>query len=57
MSSLSAGKGLTSEANMPTPAIGGSIVEVGAHHDGFYDPLATDTVEAQCGVGDSGRAL
>ena len=28
-------------------------MEVGARHDGFCDPLATDTVKAGCGMGDS----
>ena len=28
-------------------------MEVGARHDGFCDPLATDATEAWCGVGDS----
>ena len=31
-------------------------MEVGACHDGFCDPLATDTVETSCGMGDNGRA-
>ena len=31
-------------------------MEVGARHDGFCDPLATDTVETSCGMGDSGLA-
>ena len=30
---------------MATPAFGGSKVEVGAYHDGFCDPLATETEE------------
>ena len=30
---------------MATLAFGGSRVEVGAHHDGFCDPLAMDTIE------------
>ena len=29
-------------------------MEVGARHDGLYDPLATDTVETGRGMGDSG---
>ena len=29
-------------------------MEVGARHDGFCDPPATDTVETRRGVGDSG---
>ena len=28
-------------------------MEVGARHDGFCDPLAMDTVETCCGMGDS----
>ena len=31
-------------------------MEVGARHDGFYDPLATNTMEAWHGMGDSGPA-
>ena len=31
-------------------------MEVRARHDGFCDPLATDTVEAWRGMGDSGPA-
>ena len=31
-------------------------MEVGARHDGFCDPLATDTVGARRGMGDSGPA-
>ena len=31
-------------------------MEVGARHDGFYDPLATDTARTRCGMGDSGPA-
>ena len=31
-------------------------MEVGARHDGFCDPLATNTVETRCGMGDSGPA-
>ena len=30
-------------------------MEVGARHDGFCDPLATDIAET-CGMGDSGSA-
>ena len=29
-------------------------MEVGARHDGFCDPLATDTTRTVCGMGDSG---
>ena len=31
-------------------------MEVGARHDGFCDPLATDATEARRGMGDSGPA-
>ena len=31
-------------------------MEVGARHDGFCDPLATDTARIECGMGDSGPA-
>ena len=31
-------------------------MEVGTRHDGFCDPLATDTAETWCGMGDSGPA-
>ena len=31
-------------------------MEVGAHHDGFCDPLATDTARTRCGMGDSRSA-
>ena len=31
-------------------------MEVGARHDGFCDPLATDTVEACRGMSDNGPA-
>ena len=31
-------------------------MEVGAHHDGLCDPLATDSVEVLRGMGDSGPA-
>ena len=31
-------------------------MEVGARHDGFCDPLATDTARIGCGMGDSGPA-
>ena len=31
-------------------------MEVGAHHDGFCDPLATDTARTRCSMGDSGPA-
>ena len=31
-------------------------MEVGARHDGFSDPLATDTARTGCGIGDSGPA-
>ena len=31
-------------------------MEVGAPHDGFCDPLATDTAKTGCGMGDSGLA-
>ena len=31
-------------------------MEVGARHDGFCDPLATDTARTLCGMGDSGLA-
>ena len=31
-------------------------MEVGARHDKFCDPLARDTAEARCGMGDSGTA-
>ena len=29
---------------------------MGAHHNGFCDPLATDTARTGCGMGDSGPA-
>ena len=29
---------------------------MGARHDGFCDPLATDTARTCCGMGDSGSA-
>ena len=32
-------------------------MEVGAHHDGFCDPLATDTARTRCDMGDNGPAL
>ena len=41
---------------MATSTIRGSGVEVGARHDGLCDPLATDTTETRCGVGDCGPA-
>ena len=28
-------------------------MEVGSRHDGFCDPLSTDTVRTGCGMGDS----
>ena len=31
-------------------------MEVGARHDGFCDPLSTDTVGTRCDMGDSGPA-
>ena len=31
-------------------------MEVGARHDGFCDPLVTDTVRTGCSMGDSGPA-
>ena len=31
-------------------------MEVGARHDGFCDPLSTDTAWASYGIGDSGPA-
>ena len=31
-------------------------MEVGALHDGFCDPLATDPARTRCGMGDSGPA-
>ena len=31
-------------------------MEVGARHDGFCDPLSTDTARTGCGMGDSGLA-
>ena len=31
-------------------------MEVGACHDGFCDPLSTDTARTGCGMGDSGLA-
>ena len=31
-------------------------MEVGARHDGFCDPLATDIVRTGCGMGDSESA-
>ena len=31
-------------------------MEVGARHDGFCDPLATDTARTRCCMGDSGPA-
>ena len=31
-------------------------MEVGARHDGFCDPLSTDTAGTGCGMGDSGLA-
>ena len=31
-------------------------MEVGAYHDGFCDPLATDIAGTRCGMGDSGPA-
>ena len=31
-------------------------MEVGARHDGFCDPLSTDTPRTGCGMGDSGSA-
>ena len=31
-------------------------MEVGACHDGFFDPLAMDTARTRCGMGDSGLA-
>ena len=31
-------------------------MEVGARHDGFWDPLSTDTARTGCGMGDSGPA-
>ena len=43
-----------SEASSATSAIRGSGVEVRACHDGLCDPLAKDTVETRCGVGDYG---
>ena len=35
-----------SRAKRATPAFGDSGVEVGAHHDGICDSLATDIAEA-----------
>ena len=46
MSQVSASKGLAPKASRVTPTIGGSIVEVGAFHNGFCDSLATDIAEA-----------
>ena len=31
-------------------------MEVGARHDVFCDPLATNTARTRCGIGDSGPA-
>ena len=31
-------------------------MEVGARHNGFCDPLSTDTLRTRCGMGDSGPA-
>ena len=31
-------------------------MEIGARHDGFCDPLATNTAGTLCGMGDSGPA-
>ena len=39
-----------------TSAIRGSRVEVGACHDELCDPLAMDTTETGCNVGDCGPA-
>ena len=46
MSHVSARKGWTLEADRVTPAVGGSGVDVGAHHDGFCDLLAKDIARA-----------
>ena len=46
MSHVSVGKGCAPEANMATPAIMGSRVEVGTYHDGFYDSLLANIAEA-----------
>ena len=45
---------VTPEASKATPAIGDSRVEVGAHHYGLRDSLATDIAEACCDMGYSG---
>ena len=39
-------QGLAPKASRATPAIEDSGVEVGAHHDGLCDSLATDIAEA-----------
>ena len=46
VSHMPTGQGLAPEASRATPGIGDSGVEVGAHHDGLCDSLATDIVEA-----------
>ena len=56
MSQMSRSKGLAQEASRATPAIGGSGVEVGTYHYGFFDSLTTDMAKARCGVGDNGPA-
>ena len=45
VSHVSTSKSRALEASRTTPALGGNRVEVGACHDGFCDPLATDIVE------------
>ena len=46
ISHVSASKSRAPEASRATPAFGGSRVEVGACHDGFCDPFATDIAKA-----------
>ena len=56
MSHVSASQGWASEASRATSAGRGGGVKVGACHDGLCDPLAMDTAETGCGVGDYGPA-
>ena len=46
VSHVPAGQGCAPEANLATPAIGDSGVEVEAHHNGLCDSLSTDITEA-----------
>ena len=45
---------LSIRTSRATSAIRGSGLEVGACHDELCDPLATDTAETGCDVGDCG---